>query len=494
MTRSRRRRSIASMLTWMNVLVSGIALTLVYVSFLAYNLYSFRKSAIQNFSDDAQIVGANSVAAIVFDDKLSAETTLSALSNSNDIVAAAIYTEGPVPFAEYPVNGTVVVDRRPLRGTGKLEQWTSGADILVASRIDFQGKPIGVVYLQARLNGLKQQAIEYAAIAGCILLICLAVALMVGSFFRKILAQPVVSLASTARLVSRYRDYSLRFEPDRSYNELASLTDAFNEMLTEIQQRDKALEHAKTSLEQRVEERTAQLLAANRELEAFSYTVAHDLRSPLQAISNLCFLIRKVDQADSPDERAPMLAQLGASVEVMSSMIDDLLDLSRSTSTPLHSKQLDLSLLAKSILEGLMRAHPERQVETHVQPRCQVNADPGLMQVVMQNLLRNSWKFSERVTQARIEFGCMREGEITVYFVRDNGAGFDQRQAERLFKPFERLHAASDYPGTGIGLATVERIIHRHGGDVWAEGEVDKGATFYFTLEPRKPQTAGADK
>jgi signal transduction histidine kinase len=486
MTRSR-RRSIASMLTWMNLLVSGIALALVYVSFLAYTLFAFRNTEIQNLSGDAEIIGANSVSAIVFDDKLSAETTLSALSNSNDIVAAAIYTEGPAPFAQYPSNGLVAIDRRPLKGMGKLEHWAIGADILVASRVDFQGRPIGVVYVKAHLYGLKQQAIQYAEIAGCILLICLAVALMVGSKFRKVLAQPVVSIANTARMVSRYRDYSLRFEPDRSYNELASLTEAFNEMLTEIQQRDEALEQAKTSLEHRVEERTAQLLAANRELEAFSYTVAHDLRAPLQAITNICFLIQELDK-DPILERAPMLAQLGNSVEVMSSMIDDLLDLSRSTSTPLHSKQLDLSPMATTILDELASAHPDRQVEAVVHPKCHVNADPGLMHVVMQNLLRNAWKFTQRSSHARIEFGCSEQDGVTVYYVRDNGAGLDQRQADRLFRPFERLHAASDYPGTGIGLATVGRIIRRHGGEVWAEGEVDKGATFYFTLEQREPR------
>ena len=487
MTFSGGRVSIASMLTWMNVLASGIALMLVYVSFLAYNLFVFRESAIESLSGEAQIVGTNSISAIVFDDRASAQTTLSALSHSSDIIAAAIYTKGDVPFAQYPAIGTVPVERRPMAADGKLEHWASGADILVASRIDFEGKPIGIVYVQAHLNGLRTQALQYAAIAGAILVICLAVALLVGFLFRRILAQPIVSLATTARLVSRYRDYSLRFSPDRSYTELASLTEAFNEMLAEIQLRDKALEQAKTGLELRVEERTAQLEAANRELEAFSYTVAHDLRAPLQAIGNICFLIRKTDPEPSAEEKAPLLAQLGASVAVMSAMIDDLLDLSRSTSAFLHSERLDLSLLATTILDELAKAQPGRRVETLIVKRCYVHADPGLMQVVLQNLLRNAWKFTARTEHARIEFGCAQQDEGTVFYVRDNGAGFDSRMADRLFKPFQRLHATSEFPGTGIGLATVERIIRRHGGDVWAEGEVDKGATFYFTLDPREP-------
>jgi signal transduction histidine kinase len=170
----------------------------------------------------------------------------------------------------------------------------------------------------------------------------------------------------------------------------------------------------------------------------------------------------------------------------MSTMIDDLLNLSRSTSAPLGSRQTDLSLLATSALERLAFAQPQRKVETIVARKCLANADPGLMQVVLQNLLRNAWKFTSRTDQARIEFGCSQQGKVTIFYVRDNGAGFDQRYADKLFKPFQRLHATSDFPGTGIGLATVERIIRRHGGEVWAEGEVDQGATFYFTLEPRE--------
>ena len=488
MSDSGRPRSIASTLTWMNILTIGIALILVYVSFLAYNLYSIQAAAIQNLSGEAQIVGANCVSAIVFDDPISAGYTLSALSSSSDIVAAAVFTAGMNPFAQYPANEMSINKRRPLEQTPKLEHWANGTDILVAARIDYQGKAIGVVYLQAHLNGLERQATRYGAIAGGILLICLGVALWVGSSFRRILAQPVVALAQTARLVSRYRDYSLRFEPERSYNELESLTEAFNEMLAEIEERDEALERAKTELELRVEERTAQLQAANRELEAFSYTVAHDLRAPLQAINNICYLMRERDRGSGPEDRVAMLAQMGSSVAMMSAMIDDLLDLSRSTSTPLHSRQLDLSLLAAAILDGLARLNPDRKVEAVIQKRCHVFADPGLMQIAMQNLLRNAWKFTSRCEQARIEFGCENEGKSSVYFVRDNGAGFDQRVADRLFKPFQRLHAASEYPGTGIGLTTVKRIVERHGGEVWAEGEVGKGATFYFTIDAHRPQ------
>jgi len=478
-----RQRSIASNLTWMNLLVSGIALVLVYISYLAYTVFSIRSAAIESLSAEARVLGANSVSAIVFDDKASAEETLSALRYSGDVLDGEIYTQGGTLFAKYPASGPVPLPPHRMPEMPGPAHWANGADIVVGTRIVLQGKQIGTVYVHAHLEGIRQQALEFAAIAGGILLLCLGVALLVGSSFRRILAQPIISLAQTARMVSRYRDYSLRFISERSFDELASLTDAFNEMLAEIQQQDRALEQAKVDLELRVEERTSQLQVANRELEAFSYTVAHDMRAPLQTIGNVCYLIMETERTESSEEEKHMVLQLRASVVSMSSMIDDLLNLSLSTSAPLRLTRLDLSSVAGSILQGLAEANPKRKFTPVVEQRCYVNADAGLMQIVLQNLLRNAWKFTSKTEGAQIEFGCTKRGADTVFYVRDNGAGFDQHLVDRLFKPFQRLHAASDFAGTGIGLATVQRIIRRHGGEVWAEGEVEKGATFYFTVD-----------
>jgi signal transduction histidine kinase len=477
-----RSRSIAARLSWMNALVSGIALLLAYASFLAYNLINSRQAAVDSLTGEARIIGANSASAIVYNDQSAAQTTLSALRNSNDVVGAAIYTHSGALFAQYPANASAPVQPQAIPETSMLSSWKNGIDVTVGSRIVFEGKPVGIVYIQARLKDLRQQALQYAAITGAILLICLGIALLAGTVFRRLLSEPIVSLARTARLVSRYRDYSLRFEPAPSYDEMEFLTEAFNEMLAEIQQRDAALEQARNELELRVEERTAQLLAANRELESFSYTVAHDLRGPLEIISNICYLMQNHDTEALLAGNDPMLDRLGASVAEMSNIIDDLLNLSRATSAGLHRRPLDLSDLARSILEDLAVAHPDRDVETSVQLGCHANADKGLMQIVLQNLLRNAWKFTSRNAPARIEFGYAQNGTDPVYFVRDNGAGFDQRMASRLFKPFQRLHAESDFSGTGIGLATVQRVIARHDGEIWAEGEVGKGATFFFKL------------
>jgi light-regulated signal transduction histidine kinase (bacteriophytochrome) len=169
----------------------------------------------------------------------------------------------------------------------------------------------------------------------------------------------------------------------------------------------------------------------------------------LQSISNVCYLIVATDR-EKPTESKTMLAQLSASVTAMSNTIDDLLDLSRSTSAVMHLTRLDLSLLASSILEVLAKADPDRHVVTVVHPRCSLNADPGLMQIVLQNLLRNAWKFTGRPDPAQIEFGCEQKNGMTVFYFRDNGAGFDPQMADRLFKPFQRLHAVSEFPGTAL--------------------------------------------
>lgn len=473
-------RSIAARLYWINALVSGIALLLAFVSFFTYNLVASRQSAVNTLTSEAQLIGSNSISAILYDDPAAATKTLSALSNSGDVTAAAIYTRSGELLAQYPDNGMPLIQPKgtPQNKTSVSEY---GVDVLVASPVLSDNKLLGTVYIQAHLSDLRVQAVRYSLIAAAILVSCLILALLAGTFSRRLLSEPIVALADTARLVTRYRDYALRFEPTQRYSELESLTQAFNEMLGEIQHRDSDLEQARNQLEQRVEERTAKLRAANRELESFSYTVAHDLRGPLEIISNIAYLIRNTENpASVPDD--PMLDRLSASVSEMSQIIDDLLNLSRAGSAGLHLRQLDLSAMASAILSDLATAHPDRRVLQTVKPGCLVVADKGLMQIVLQNLLRNAWKFTSRTPSACIEFGCDREGADTVYYVRDNGAGFDQKDADRLFKPFQRLHAETDFSGSGIGLATVQRIIDRHEGDIWARGEVGRGATFFFRL------------
>jgi hypothetical protein len=231
-------------------------------------------------------------------------------------------------------------------------------------------------------------------------------------------------------------------------------------------------------LEQRVRDRTAQLEAANAELETFSYSVSHDLRAPLRHIDGFSGLL--LERADALDDAGrDYLQRIRRATGRMNQLIEDLLKLSRITRTEVGKETTDLTRMAREIAADLQAGAPDRHVEFAIEADLRANGDPHLLRVAMENLLSNAWKYTARKPQARIEVG--REGE-DVYYVRDDGAGFDMAYAGKLFGPFQRLHAESEFAGTGIGLATVARIVRKHGGRIWADAAVGQGATFFFTF------------
>lgn len=237
-------------------------------------------------------------------------------------------------------------------------------------------------------------------------------------------------------------------------------------------------------LEKRVAERTALLEATNKELEAFSYSVSHDLRAPLRGIDGFSQALLE-DYADKLDATGrDYLERLRAGSRRMAQLIDDMLGLSRITRSELHRETVDLSAMVREIADELRKSRPERCVEFVIAPGIVADGDPKLLRLLLGNLLGNAWKFTGKHAAARIEFGSREQEGETVFFVRDNGAGFDPAYAGKLFGAFQRLHSAAEFEGTGIGLATVQRIVHRHGGYISAEGEVEKGAAFFFTLTP----------
>ncbi len=261
----------------------------------------------------------------------------------------------------------------------------------------------------------------------------------------------------------------------------SKLAAANAELIREVSERKRAEEDIR-KLNTQLVQQTAQLSASNKELEAFSYSVSHDLRAPLRGIDGFSQAVLE-DYADSLDEAGKTyLQRVRAASQRMSQLIDAMLNLARLTRAEIRSQTLDMSGMVSAILEDFHKIDPDRQVECVVGKNLFATADPQLIRAVLENLLGNAWKFTRQREDARIEFGYESYKGQPTYFVRDNGAGFDMTYAHKLFGAFQRLHAYTEYPGVGVGLATVHRIIQRHGGQIWAEGAVGEGATFHFTL------------
>lgn len=254
--------------------------------------------------------------------------------------------------------------------------------------------------------------------------------------------------------------------------------------VSEAQQRRLAEQLAEMNcdLERRVQERTSQLQQANRELEAFSYSVSHDLRSPLQHINGFATLLAEDYEAGLDNKGQGYLRRIQNGTREMAELINDLLRLGKLAQTELKVGRVQLSTIAQNVVGALRFSDPERRVEVKIEQNVEAEGDPGLLRAAIENLLSNSWKYTTKTERPVIEFGVSAGPRGRTYFVRDNGAGFDMKYADKLFAPFQRMHRDEEFSGHGIGLATVQKVVHRHGGEIWAEAEPGKGATFYFTL------------
>ena len=484
---------IRQKLTAMFVLISGLVLLLTSAALVGYQYWSFRQTMRNTLAVRGRILATNSTASLAFANDADATELLSALRADPHIVAAALYDKSGHLFAAYPAG--LPGDALPAALGPDGYRFERGYLLGYQPVAEAGGQRLGTLYLASDLEAVYDTFRLFGVIAVAVMAVSLLAAYLLSRALQGTIAQPVLMLAETAKAVSDRRDYSVR-APKLGEDEVGVLTDAFNHMLGRIEDQDRALRDSKEGLEQRVAERTheleernetlrhnaAQLLAANTELDAFAYSVSHDLRAPLRSIDGFSQILLE-DYAARLDEAGhDSLRRVRAATQRMGTLIDDLLKLARVTRTEIRAEAVDLSDMARDIAAELQRATPERQVEFAIAPQLKARGDPRLLRVVLDNLLRNSWKYTAKQARPRIEFGSVEENGGHAFMVRDNGAGFDMKYADKLFGVFQRLHSAADFEGTGIGLATVRRIINRHGGRIWAEGAVDQGATFYFTL------------
>jgi signal transduction histidine kinase len=479
--------SIKKKLTLMNMLVSGATLLLACTAFGAYELTTFRSTMVQNLSIQAQIVGANSASSLLFNDANSAVNTLSALKAAHTVLSGGIYTLAGEPFAVYRRDAGGNTPPLPPMPAGQTEEhWFADKELKLIRSIVFQGKLIGTVYIRSDLQDMNDRLLRYAGMVVAVLSVCLIAAFLLLMTFQRAATRPILQLAETARIVSRDKTYSVRAPSTVNHDEVGLLIEAFNEMLVQIQARDAALQKSQEELEQRVAQRTEELDATNKELEAFTYSVAHDLRAPLRHIQGFSDLLRDSFGSQLEPEAKKYLQRIGEGTQQMGRLIEDLLGLAQVGRQEPRLQVTGLNSIVQEVLRDLKNETENRDIRWQVGELPFVDCDPGLMKQVFYNLLSNAAKYTRPRNPAVVDIGQMSvEGQL-VNFVRDNGVGFNMKYAHKLFGVFQRLHRKEDFEGTGVGLATVQRIIHKHGGRIWVEAEIDKGATFFFSLAAQK--------
>jgi signal transduction histidine kinase len=492
------RDSVAAKLMGVVLLSTLAALAVAVGAMLVYDLSSYHRNWVADLTTQADLLARTSAPALAFDDARAARENVELLRSRPRVRAAAIYNARGKLFASYAAAGEHAFPDLPEADGARVE----GDDLVVFRRI-IEGKEIlGTVYLRADYQ-LYGRLFGYLGISALVVAVAMLVAYALSMWMQRAVMRPLIAISEVARQVTGQRNYALRAQK-LSSDEVGMLAEAFNAMLTDIGQATRELQAAKqgaereaaerrrieeevkrlnTELELRVRERTAQLEYTNGELEAFCYTVSHDLRAPLRAIDGFSQALLEDFPRDVPEEAQRYLGRIRSATQRMGQLIEDLLNLSRVSRIELARREIDVGEIARQVATDLHVRNPARAVEIVVWDDLPASADPRLLRAALENLMGNAWKFTGKTERPRVEVGALRENGRSTFFVKDNGAGFDMAYASKLFGAFQRLHSEREYAGTGIGLATVQRIVHRHGGRIWAEAKPGKGAVFFFTLE-----------
>jgi len=499
--------SISKKMTWTNMLVSGAALLLACAAFIGYDLVSFRRAAVYNLSIQAQIAGSNAVSAILFDDPSSAEKTLSALQASPNIISAGILTSDGRPFAAYSRTNDGKMPVLPSLDAGQDETYRfGGGAVLLVRSIIFQGKPTGTIYIQSSMEGLYARLKLYVGISAIVLAVSLLVALLISPIVQREVARPIVQLAEIAQLVSRDKNYSVRAEPSNTRDEISVLIDAFNGMLTQIQERDGALRKAHDELELRVQERTAELETAKSELEVYSHsilrakeeveraskfkdqflsTMSHELRTPLNAVLGFSDLLADERYGSLNDRQKRYVNNIHTGGQHLLKLISDILDLSK-----IEAGRMDLAIqdvpMESAFADVLSTLKPLADKKSQVLAQnCEshliVRADGTRLKQMLMNLAGNAIKFTPE--GGRVELTAHEaNGQVRVE-VRDTGPGIPSEEQNHIFQAFYRLRqSGTAIEGTGLGLAITQRLAELHGGTLGLDSQPGQGSCFHFSL------------
>ncbi len=474
-----RHASVRQKLLSISMIASAIALLVAGVILSFYDLFTAREHMRQELSVLASVIGDRSTAALVFEDVELASENLAAARARSSIVSACIYTAAGGVFATFerqegagepcppapPDDGARFADRA----------------LVMVQPIDLDGERIGTIFLRSDLKELGVRLLSYGGIVVLVALLAAGVAFGSSARLQRIVSDPIRHLVATAQTISERRDFAVR-ATKASDDELGLLVEAFNDMLDTIEDRDRALSAAKKRLEDLVDE----LEAKNAELERFTYTVSHDLKSPLITIKGFMGLLEQDARKGDWERVGQDMERIHNAADKMAQLLHELLELSRVGRLANDPEDIAMSVLAQEAVDLAAGRIVERGVEVEIADDLPtVRGDRLRLLEVMQNLVENGVKFMGDEEAPRVEVGCREVGGETVFFVRDNGIGIDPQYHDKVFGLFERLETGTE--GTGIGLAIVKRIIEVHGGRIWVESEgLGKGAAFCFTLPPEE--------
>lgn len=471
-----RNLPIASKLRLMITSACVLVIALTCTAFVTYEWFSVRSGMVESYTIRAQILALNSTAALAFNNQADAEDVLQAVKADENCLAAVIFDPAGHPFASYPR----VLPNPGLPAVAPNQHVFSGGRLTLSVPLELSGKPLGSLVIEESTARLRARLRFYALTALAFMILSSFGAYLLAGVLQRAMSGPILRLAATAHAVTDRADYGMRAEKIAD-DEIGALTDAFNAMLDRIQDHDRLLES-------RVAARTQELLAANEELESYSYSVSHDLRGPLRSMAGRAEVALEEYGQLLPDEVKANLNSILENARRLIRLIDELLEFARRgrqqpVLAPINPRELIASVLAE--FSGEIGA---RGVELEIGELPSCSADPSMLRQLLVNLIANALKYTRGRAPARIEVGSMRVGDPgrVGYFVRDNGIGFSMEHAAKLFEPFQRLHNSREFEGTGIGLATARRIVQRQGGRIWAEASPEAGATF-FTLPADRP-------